>query len=132
MQREVKLKLNIRKAEVRTIKFLPLVLAIISLIHTIVSYFGFDMGFLSYIGGVSVITLLFLYLSSYSFGFCRWHRLCLHYVTTNWIINVIDLYIGIPLGNREMFCLYFSLAGVFLILILLSIFGPWRKLCSQH
>ena len=132
MQKEVKLKLNIRKAEVRTIKFLPLILALISLSNIILSYLGYDIVSLSYIGGVSIITLLFLYLSSYSFGFCKWHRLCLHYVTANWIINIIDLYIGIPLNNRYMFCVYFSLAGIFLILILLSIFVPWRKLCSQH
>lgn len=132
MEKEVRRKLAVRKCEVQTIKFIPPSLSLICLIRTIVSFFGIELEFLSHLGGISFIMILFLYLSSYSFGFCRWHRLCIHYVSLNWIINIIDLYVGVPLDFRGMVALYISITGIFLILILLSIFGSWRKLCSQH
>ena len=35
---------------------------------------------LSYVGGISVISLIFLYLTSYMFRFCKYHRMFLHYI----------------------------------------------------
>ena len=52
---------------------------------------------LSYIGGISVIPLVFLYLASYMFRFCEYHRMFLHYIVFTWIINITDDYVGIPI-----------------------------------
>jgi hypothetical protein len=73
---------------------------------------------LSYIGGVSVLPLLFLYLSSYAFGFCSYHRMFLHYVSLNWVLNIYDYYIGIPLSDKELLLMYLIITGIFLFLIL--------------
>lgn len=95
-----------------------MLLAAISLLDTILSYFYIDAPILSYIGGVSLLPLLFLYLSSYVFKFCIYHRLFLHYVSINVILNIYDYYIGIPVSNKEMFMIYMVLTGVFFFLLL--------------
>ena len=106
------------KIELGLLKIMPMLLAFISLLNSVLSYFGIDLCILSYIGGVSVITIIFLYLSSYVFNFCEYHRMFLHYITITWIINIIDLYVGIPLNDLQYLCLQLVIAGVSLFIIL--------------
>ena len=106
------------KWELISIKTIPMILAAITLLNIIFSYFDIDAPILSYIGGVSLFPLIFLYLSSVVFRFCIYHRLFLHYVSLNWILNIIDYYIGIPVSNKNMFLIYIIITGVFLFLIL--------------
>lgn len=106
------------RVEVWVIKVIPMLLALTSLLNTVLSYFGIDAVILSYIGGVSILPLLFLYLSSYVFRFCTYHRLFLHYVLLNWILNIVDYYWGIPVSDKNLFLLYMIITGVFLFLIL--------------
>ena len=101
-----------------TLKVIPMLLALVCLLNTLLSYFGIDLVILSYIGGVSALPLIFLYLSSYAFRFCEYHRMFLHYVTLNWVINIYDYYIGIPLSDRNMLALYLIITCIFLFVIL--------------
>lgn len=64
-----------------------MILAFTALLNSILSYFNIDLYILSYIGGISIFTMIFLYLSSYVFKFCEYHRMFLHYVVVTWIIN---------------------------------------------
>ena len=89
------------KIELRLLKIIPMILAFTALLNSILSYFNIDLYILSYIGGVSIFTMVFLYLSSYVFKFCEYHRMFLHYVVVTWIINTIDYYIGIPMNDLE-------------------------------
>lgn len=73
---------------------------------------------LSYIGGISVIPLIFLYLASYMFRFCEYHRMFLHYIVFTWIINITDYYVGIPISDLEYLCLQMIIAGISLFIIL--------------
>lgn len=100
------------------IKIIPMLLAVTALLNTILSYIGIDVPLLSYLGGISLFPLLFLYLASYAFHFCGYHRVFLHYVTVNWILNIVDYYIVIPLSDKELFMLYMSITGVFLFILL--------------
>ena len=106
------------KIEILCIKTIPMVLAFISLLNTTLSYFNIDAPILSYIGGVSLLPLLFLYLSSYVFRFCIYHRLFLHYVAVTEGLNIIDYYWGIPVSDKSMFMLYFIMTGIFIFLLL--------------
>ena len=87
------------KIELRLLKIIPMILAFTALLNSILSYFNIDLYILSYIGGISIFTMIFLYLSSYVFKFCEYHRMFLHYVVVTWIINTIDYYIGIPIND---------------------------------
>lgn len=95
-----------------------MVMAFICLLNSILSVFDIDLPVLSYIGGVSILTLIFLYLSSYVFRFCEYHRIFLHYIVVTWILNTIDLYIGIPIGDFQYLVLQLIIAGIALFIIL--------------
>ena len=106
------------KIELGLLKVIPMILALTALLNSILSYFGIDLYILSYIGGVSIFTMLFLYLSSYVFKFCEYHRIFLHYIVSTWIINIIDYYVGIPISDLEYLCLQMIIAGISLFIIL--------------
>jgi hypothetical protein len=106
------------KIELGLLKVIPIILALTALLDSILSYFGIDLYILSYIGGVSIFTMLFLYLSSYVFKFCEYHRMFLHYIVSTWIINIIDYYVGIPISDLEYLCLQMIIAGISLFIIL--------------
>lgn len=106
------------KIQLYTLKIIPMIMAFISLLNSILSYVGVDLPILSYIGGCSIVTVIFIYLSSYVFHFCRYHRMFLHYIVVTWIINIIDLYLGIPISNLGYLCLQMIIAGICLFIIL--------------
>ena len=108
-----------------------MILAFTALLNSILSYFNIDLYILSYIGGVSIFTMVFLYLSSYVFKFCEYHRMFLHYVVVTWIINTIDYYIGIPINDLEYLCLQMIIAGISLFIILLLYYKTNKKLCLK-
>ena len=106
------------KITVIVLKILPMLLAFITLLNSILSYFNIDLVILSYIGGVSLIPMLFIYVTSYTFKFCEYHRMFLHYIVVTWIINIIDLYIGIPVSDVGYFGIQLIVAGISLFIIL--------------
>ena len=108
-----------------------MILAFTALLNSILSYFNIDLYILSYIGGISIFTMVFLYLSSYVFKFCEYHRMFLHYVVVTWIINTIDYYIGIPINDLEYLCLQIIIAGISLFIILLLYYKTNKKLCLK-
>ena len=108
-----------------------MILAFTALLNSILSYFNIDLYILSYIGGISIFTMVFLYLSSYIFKFCEYHRMFLHYVVVTWIINTIDYYIGIPINDLEYLCLQMIVAGISLFIILLLYYKTNKKLCLK-
>ena len=117
--KEVKSK-TLYKVELILIKFIPFILALICFLNTVFSYFGIDLEVLAYVGGTSLLTLFFLYVSSYLFKFCTYHRLPLHYVVVNDILNTYDYYVGIPLDDRNLLILYLAITFIFLMLITYS------------
>ena len=60
------------KVTVIVLKILLILLAFITLLNSILSYFNIDSVILSYIGGVSLITILFIYITSYAFKFYKY------------------------------------------------------------
>lgn len=119
------------KIELGLLKVIPMILALTALLNSILSYFGIDLYILSYIGGVSIFTMLFLYLSSYVFKFCEYHRMFLHYIVSTWIINIIDYYVGIPISDLEYLCLQMIIAGISLFIILYLYVRSHKKLTIE-
>lgn len=95
-----------------------MVMAFICLMNSIFSYFDIDLPILSYIASNSVVTIFYFYISSYVFRFCEYHRMFMHYTTVTWVINIIDLYIGIPIGDIPYLLLQLIVAGIFIFIIL--------------
>lgn len=100
------------------LKILPMLMAGLYLLNTILSYFDIDLTIFSYLAGVGIIPWLFILVSSYLFHFCEYHRMFLWYIITNNIICWIDEDFGIPISDRSYFVLHVAIAGVFLFLVL--------------
>lgn len=119
---------TLHKLELLVLKSLPILIALCYLLNTILSYFEIDFAILSAIGGLSLLPIIFILISSFVFKFCIYHRLPIYYVILSDIINYYDLYIGIPLSNRWLFIVNMIIAGLFIIAIVLL----KAKICKAH
>ena len=106
------------KLELICVKYIPILIALIVLINTILFYYDIYIDELNYIAGTSFLTLIPMYISSYVYKFCIYHRMFLNYILTHKIIETIDMYIGIPLSDGSLLTVYLVVAGVFAFLIL--------------
>lgn len=100
------------------LKLIPMLLAFVYFINTVLSYYNIDTTLLSYVGGMSLIPLLFLYISSYVFRFCSYHRVFLHYILITDIINIYDYYIGIPIKVLELLNIHMIITCITMFLAL--------------
>ena len=99
-------------------KVLPMILAFCHLLNIVLSYFYIEDHILNYISGISILTILYLYLVSYIIKLCSYYRMFLHYCVIINIINVYDYYIGIPLNDKELFMLYIVLTIITMFIVL--------------
>lgn len=118
MTAEVKSQKRLHKLTIGILKVIPMLLAATTLLNQILSFFYIDWEILGFIGGVSLLPMIFLYVSSYCFSFCSYHRMFLHYVVVCDIIDLIDYYIGIPVSSITLFLANLIIAGVTLYIIL--------------
>ena len=109
---------SVHKLTIGVLKVIPMLLALISLLNSTLSYFGIDVVLFSYIGCASFLSLFFIYLSSYCFGFCEYHRMFLHYVVVNDLLSIYDYHIGIPISDVGLFLIHMIITGIALYLIL--------------
>ena len=100
------------------IKVIPILMATLMLVRSILYCLEIDVTLISYFSGISLLPLLFLYLVSYTFEFCNYHRMFLHYIVVVEALNYIDYYIGIPINYDELLRLHLIIAGIFLFIIL--------------
>ena len=115
------------KTQLCLLKVIPMVMAFIFWINTVLSYFDIDLEVFSYIGSCSIITIVYLYISSYVFRFCEYHRMFLHYVCIIWLINIYDYYIGIPVDDISMLMIYQIITGICLFTILYLYAKSYKK-----
>ena len=109
---------SLYKIELCLLRIMPALIALVYLVNTVFSYMGIDLPILSYIAGISLIPIISMYISSYVFRFCSCHRMFLYYIALNNITNIYDLYIGIPISDRNLLVLHLIIAGIFLFMIL--------------
>ncbi len=115
---EEKLNKRLYKITLEALKVIPMLLALCTLLNILLDFLGKDSFVLSLLGGISVLPLTFLYLVSYVFHYCAYHRMFLHYILFNNILTYIDYYIGIPVSTRILFMLFVFTTGLFLFLVL--------------
>ena len=101
------------------LKFIPILTALCYMSSTIFNYFGYNIEPLSNIGGMSLLTWLFIYLASIVFNFCSYHRVFLWYIFIDDIFNIIDYYITIPISTDNILMLHNILIGITLFIVLI-------------
>ena len=123
---------NLYKIELYLLKVMPMLMAAIYLINTVLSYYDIILPVLSYIGGLSLIPLVFMYISSYVFRFCSYHRMFLHYIVINDLINLVDYYYTLPISDWQLLVLHICIAGISLFIILHLYVKSHRKVTKRY
>lgn len=100
------------------LKVIPMVMAGLYLMNTVLSYFEIDYSIISYFAGIGLIPWIFILLASYTLRFCEYHRMFLWYILVNNIVCLIDDNYGLHVSDRGYLVLHFIVAGVFLFLVL--------------
>lgn len=126
---EEKLKSSLYKIELVIIKALPFLLAVLYLITTILDYFGINSTIVNYIAMFCLY--LFLYITSYVFKFCVYHRMPLHYIVLINVLSIYDVYIGIPLDNFRLFPMYAIITCIFIFLTVYFYVKSNKKFSSR-
>lgn len=104
------------KIELLLLKYIPFILALLHFSNTILSYYNLEHRIINYLADVSIIPLVFLYISSYVFKFCSYHRIFLHYIVINNLICIYDVYVGIPITDFNY--LMFHTLILFIIILI--------------
>ena len=115
---EEKLNKKAVRRFVLTTKYLPMVIAVIHFINTTISFFhGNDIP-LNYIGGISLLSVLYLYFASYTFKLCAYYRMFLHYIVVCNLLSIYDFYIGVPLTDVNLYLLVVAITIITLFIVI--------------
>lgn len=132
MTKEATLNRRSHKALLLVLKFIPMVTALLYLSNTLLACLGIDLPVLSHIGGMSLLTWLFILLATYVFRFCVYHRMFLYYILVSDLLNITDYYIGIPISTVHLLMIHLVLAGLFLFLILYCYVECHKKTAEEN
>lgn len=112
------------KIELYLLKVIPILIALIYFSNIVLSYFNIQTDNLSPIGGISFLPWLFLYVSSFVFRFCIYHRMFLYYIAITEAICWFDYKVGIPISDRNFLNIHLML---FLITLILVVYFKFKK-----
>lgn len=106
------------KVLILVVKYIPMLISIFYMLNTVLCWIEIDTPVISNIAGVSLLTWLFLYLSSIVFQFCIYHRMFLYYILVTDLINIYDFYLGIPISTVQLLSVHSVIISVLLFLLL--------------
>lgn len=69
---------------------------------------------LDFVIGNSITTTFLLYVCSYVFGFCKWHRFIITANIINILIANLDAYYRIPISDIQLLIVYHFVAALFI------------------
>lgn len=107
---------DLYKIAIWLLKLIPFILALFNFLNTILTCFNIVLPFIVELASISFIPLIFIYVASYLFKFCKYHRVPLHYVATNKVLNLFDYYFQIPVSDYNWFIFNSILFGFFAIM----------------
>lgn len=70
------------------VKYLPILISFFYLLNVVLYCCGVDTCVISIISGTSILTLVFMYICSALFKFCFYHRMFIHYILLNNVLNI--------------------------------------------
>ena len=118
LKKEGKSNLNkyLYKLVLFVLKYIPLVTACLAMLSNLCFYFEINGYILNYIGGTSLFSVIFMLLASHAFKFCITHRIPIYYICIDTFIKTIDMYITIPISDRNIICIYSIIFGIFILI----------------
>ena len=108
------------KILILAIKFIPTLVASFYFVTTLLHYYGIEPLFMQYLVSQSLISIILLYLLSAVFKFCLYHRIFIHYISTNFILSYFDNSYGIPISDKQYLYLQMYLLFMALLIALFS------------
>jgi hypothetical protein len=124
------LKNSLYKIELLVLKGLPFSLAVCAFLSTIFDYISINSTIINYV--MVFLIYAFILISSNVFQFCFYHRLPLYYIIVVNLLSIIDVYIGIPLNDYNLFQLYFILTGLFILFTIIAYVKAHKKISSKN
>ena len=106
------------KATLTLLRVIPMLLALCYALNTFLYLLGIDSYILSHIAGMSFLPMFFLYLTSYVFQFCAYHRMFLHYVVVNDTLNILDSCVGVNIDDWTYVYIHSIVLFIFIMIIL--------------
>lgn len=110
-----------------TLKMLPMIMSFSYLIMFVLANTIEDWVILPHILGTVIAPLVFVYLTSYVFKFCAFHRMFIHYYAFVEILNVTDSYIRIPSSDKAISLLHDGVTVVFLVAVIVTYIIKYKK-----
>ena len=99
-------------------------------------FYYFDIGgnyiyLFDYTIGNSITNSLLLYICSYTFGFCKWHRLLITANLINVTIAITDAIFRLPINDLQLLLSYFIVTTIFILLIIYNKFVRKNEKCNK-
>ena len=116
--KQKQLNKNLYFIEIKLLKILPSLMALIYFINILLNLVGVNLNILSYISGISFIPLFFIYISSYVFQFCEYHRLPLHYILLTNLLSIIGYEFEITINIWSYIVIHSVLFGLTVFMVL--------------
>lgn len=115
------------KITLYVLKMLPMIMSFSYLIMFVLANTKENLVIIPHILGTVIAPLVFIYLTSYVFKFCAFHRMFIHYYAFIELLNVTDYYIRIPISDRAITLLHDSVTILFLISVLITYTIKYKK-----
>lgn len=115
------------KVTLYVLKILPMIMAFSYLIMFVLANTIESFVIVPHIIGTVIAPLAFVYLTSYVFRFCAFHRLFIHYYAFVELLNVTDYYVRIPISDAAITFIHDSVTVVFLILAVVMYIYKYKK-----
>jgi hypothetical protein len=115
------------KITLYVLKMLPMIMAFSYLIMFVLANTIESFVIIPHIIGTVIAPLVFVYLTSYVFRFCAFHRLFIHYYAFVELLNVTDYYVRIPISDAAITFIHDSVTIVFLILAVVMYIYKYKK-----
>lgn len=115
------------KFTLATIKILPMILVISYMLMFILANTFEKYVVIPHLLGTVAAPLTFLYLVSYLFRYCYFHRMFIHYYAFIEILNVTDYYVRIPISDEAISLLHDSVSIIFIISVIVIYIIKFKK-----
>jgi hypothetical protein len=118
----------LKKLLIIFLKVIPMMLAGLAFSNTVCSYYEIDTEWMHYVGGTSVLTLIFLYMASYVFKFCEYHRIFIHYVLILEILTTVKWYYPVIVTSQLVLNISFVLSGLLMLcVVFFNVYKIYKK-----
>lgn len=139
MNNEILKTKNLYKLDLFLLKLLPAIMAISHLIATYGATIQANEGIIltiqiiSHYLGLVIAPVAFIFISSYVFQFCNYHRMFMYYIITIDLMNVTNWYFHIPISNELYMKIQNIITIVFLSITLIMYIKKRKqiKLCKK-